>query len=110
MHLTALILATLTLAQPPADIHAMNKKLGRGINLGNALDAPKEGAWGVTLKAEYFRTIKEAGFDTIRLPVRWSAHAEANAPYSIDPTFAARVDWAVDQALANKLNIIVNIH
>jgi endoglucanase len=91
-------------------IFAANKGLGRGINLGNALDAPKEGAWGVTLKAAYFRTIKAAGFTSVRLPVRWSAHADTAAPYTIAPTFAERVDWAVDQALANKLNIIVNVH
>ncbi len=97
-------------ADPPFDIHAANKKLGRGINLGNALEAPKEGDWGVTLKAEYFRAIKEAGFDTVRVPVKWSAHAAAGAPYKIDAKFAERVDWAVDQALANKLNIIVNVH
>jgi endoglucanase len=93
-----------------ADIHAANKKLGRGINLGNALDAPKEGDWGVKLKPEYFRAVKEAGFDTVRLPVKWSAHAAAGAPYTIEPTFAERVDWAIDQAVANKLNIIVNVH
>src|SRR5689334_6429272 len=82
------------------------KKLGRGMNFGNALEAPNEGEWGVTLKADYFRAIKEAGFDTIRLPVRWSAHAQADAPYTIDPVFAKRIDWAIDQAVANKLNII----
>src|SRR5207249_4998810 len=97
-------------ARPPGNIHAANKKLGRGINLGNALEAPKEGEWGVKLEAEYFQTIKKAGFETVRLPVRWSAHAQAEAPYTIDPKFAGRVDWAIDQALANKLNIIVNVH
>lgn len=84
--------------------------LGRGINLGNALEAPKEGEWGVRLKAEYFATIKKAGFDTVRLPVRWSAHAAKDAPHAIDAKFAERVDWAIDQALANDLNIIVNVH
>jgi endoglucanase len=92
------------------DIHAANKRLGRGINLGNALEAPKEGAWGVTLKTEYFRTIKEAGFATVRLPVNWAAHAGAVEPYLIDANFAQRVDWAIDQALANKLNIILDLH
>lgn len=92
------------------DIAAVNKKLGRGINLGNALEAPTEGAWGVTLKAEYFKAIKDAGFDSVRLPVRWSAHAGASAPYALDAKFAARVDWAIDQALANHLNIVVNAH
>ncbi len=33
---------------------------GRGINLGNALEAPREGQWGVTLKEEYFAAIKAA--------------------------------------------------
>ena len=97
-------------AEKTTDIHAANRKLSRGINLGNALDAPKEGEWGVTLKEAYFRAIKEAGFDSVRLPVRWSAHARADAPYTIDPKFAERVDWAIDQALANHLNIIVNVH
>ena len=100
-----------TAADPPADdIHAANARLGRGINLGNALEAPKEGEWGVTLQADYFKTIKDAGFATVRLPVRWSVHALSEAPYTIDPKFAERVDWAVDQALANKLNVIVDFH
>src|ERR1700682_3239763 len=92
------------------DIAAANKKLGRGINLGNALEAPKEGAWGVTLKAEYFKAIQGAGFDSVGLPVKWSAHAQETAPYTIDPKFAERVDWAIDQAVSNRLNIIVNVH
>src|SRR5262245_59221200 len=92
------------------DIHDANAKLGRGINLGNALEAPSEGAWGVRLKPEYFKAIKEAGFASVRLPCKWSAHAESQAPYTIDETFAKRVDWAIDQALANNLNVIVNVH
>jgi endoglucanase len=97
-------------SRPASDMQAANKKLGRGINLGNALDAPTEGAWGVRLQPHYFKVIREAGFDTVRLPVRWSAHARAEAPYTIDPKFAERVDWAIDQALTNKLNIVVNVH
>jgi endoglucanase len=96
--------------KPARDISSANKALGRGINLGNALDAPNEGAWGVVLKAEYFKTIKDAGFQSVRLPVNWANHADADAPYTIDDRFAQRVDWAIDQALDNKLNIIVNIH
>ena len=96
--------------EKPAAIYEANRKLGRGINLGNALEAPKEGAWGVTLKAEYFKSIKDAGFATVRLPVNWAAHAQAAEPYEIDLTFAQRVDWAIDQAHANKLNIILDLH
>src|SRR5437016_9814237 len=96
-------------AAPPADIHAANKRLGRGIKLGNALEAPREGEWGVTLKADYCRAIKDAGFDSVRLPTRWSAHAGAEEPYTLEPKFAARVDWVIEQAVTNRLNIIVNV-
>jgi endoglucanase len=92
------------------DILGACKKLGRGVNLGNALEAPKEGAWGVTLKAEYFKAIKDAGFDSVRLPVNWANHAGKDPPYAIDAEFARRVQWAIDQAAANNLNIIVNVH
>ncbi len=51
----------------------LNQKLGRGVNLGNALDAPQEGEWGLTLRSELFDMIKEAGFDSVRIPVRWES-------------------------------------
>ncbi len=83
---------------------------GRGINLGNALDAPTEGAWGVTLDASYFSIIRKAGFDTVRIPVRWSAHAELAPPYRIDPVFFERVEWAVRSASEQRLNVVLNMH
>jgi endoglucanase len=87
-----------------------NRLLGRGVNLGNALEAPREGEWGVTLKAEYFRLIRDAGFDAVRIPIRWSAHAGEAAPYTIAPAFLERVDWAIDQALSQGLQVIINVH
>ena len=92
------------------DPFTLNQRLGRGVNLGNALDAPSEGDWGVVLTNEYFDLIKQAGFDSIRLPVRWSAHAMTNAPYTIDADFMQRVDWAVSNALSRNLPVILNIH
>ena len=97
-------------ASAPPDPFKMNQRLGRGVNLGNALDAPKEGDWGVVLKDEYFDLIKQAGFDSIRLPVRWSAHAMTNAPYTIDPEFMQRVDWAISNSLSRNLPIVLDIH
>lgn len=92
------------------DAFAQNAKLGRGVNLGNALEAPNEGEWGVTLKSEYFDLIKNAGFTSVRIPIRWSAHAAANAPYAINNSFLQRIDWAIDQALTRKLAVVINIH
>jgi len=82
----------------------------RGINLGNALDAPSEGAWGVTLEANHFALAKAAGLDHIRLPVRFSAHAEKQAPFTIEEALFKRVDWAIDQAALQGLSIIIDLH
>lgn len=98
---------------PPPAIEVMNGELPgfmRGINLGNGLDAPTEGAWGVHLSDKHFDLVKSAGLDHVRLPVRFSAHAAATAPYTIDPAFFARVDWAIDQATSRGLSIIVDLH
>ncbi|NQV29692.1 MAG: glycoside hydrolase family 5 protein [Candidatus Marinimicrobia bacterium] len=92
------------------DPFIQNNKLTRSINLGNILEAPEEGAWGLSLQAEYFPIIADAGFTGIRLPVRWSAHADTIAPFTIDPVFLARVDWAIDQAFEQHLAIVVNTH
>jgi len=104
------VLAMLVGCKTTPDAARQTRRLGRGINLGNALEAPSEGAWGVKLQPAYFDAIRRAGFDAIRLPIRWSAHAEAEAPYSIDPTFFERVDWAVRQALARDLVVVINVH
>src|ERR1700761_8867607 len=82
----------------------------RGINLGNGLDAPNEGEWGVVLKPEHFSMAKAAGLDHVRLPVRFSVHAAKDAPYAIDEALLKRVDWAVEQAHANGLSVIIDLH
>lgn len=80
------------------------------INMGNALDAPREGEWGHTIDANSFKVIKDAGFDTVRIPVRWSAYTGSAPNYRIDEGFFRRVSQVIDQALANDLQIILNIH
>jgi endoglucanase len=92
------------------DAFALNQQLGRGVNLGNALEAPREGEWGLHLEAEHFALIAEAGFDAVRVPIKWSAHAQETAPYTIDPAFLARIDWVVEQARINGLAVVLNIH
>jgi endoglucanase len=87
-----------------------NTKMHRGINIGNALEAPNEGDWGVVIKDEYFKIIREAGFDTVRIPIRWSNHAGSVPPYKIDDNFFKRVDWVVNKSLEQGLITIINIH
>jgi endoglucanase len=84
--------------------------LRRGMNFGDAMDAPNEGEWGWTISASDFRTVKEAGFDHVRVPMRISSHAGVAAPYKIDRRFLRRMDWVIDQALSNDLGVIVDMH
>lgn len=87
-----------------------NRLLARSINLGNMLEFEREGMYGPVLEADFFDTIKAAGFSAVRLPVRWDARADYEAPYAISPEFFARVDWAVAQAQRVGLAIIIDTH
>ena len=86
------------------------RALGRGINLGNTFDAPKEQYWGVTYDETLLDRIKEAGFKTLRLPVRWTTRAAATAPYTVDPRFLKRIASVVDAAFKRDLRVVMNMH
>ena len=96
--------------ETPPDAFSQNARLGRGLNLGNALEAPNAGEGGVTLRSESYTWIKGAGFTSVRIPIRWSAHAAATSPYTIDANFLRRVDWAVSEAFARNLAVVINMH
>jgi endoglucanase len=82
----------------------------RGLNMGNAFDAPNSGDWGVNIRPEYFEIIHSAGFNTVRLPVRFSGHMQTLPPYKIDPEFLTQVDEMVNAGLQNELVIILDVH
>nr|WP_315233254.1 glycoside hydrolase family 5 protein [uncultured Albidiferax sp.] len=88
---------------------AIAKSLGRGINMGNMLEAPREGDWGVKLEPAYIDLAAQQ-FKTVRLPVRWTNHASADASATLDPVFAARVDTAIDAMLAKGMYVILDLH
>lgn len=88
----------------------MNEKLGVGINLGNAYEATGLGEWGVNVDSSYFKDIKNKGFNSIRIPARWSAHALATSPYTISDYFMDTIVWAINQALDNQLVVVLDIH
>ncbi|TWU08420.1 glycoside hydrolase family 5 protein [Stieleria varia] len=91
-------------------IFQANQRLGRGVNLGNFLEVPRDQDWGVKIVPDHLATIKQAGFDSIRLPVKWSDYASKVQPYAIEPEFFSRVDRWLDRAEQEKLNVVLNIH
>ncbi|MFI0538383.1 cellulase family glycosylhydrolase [Streptomyces sp. WSLK1-3] len=81
-------------------------------NLGNTLDAiPDETSWGnPKVTKDLFDTLRAQGFRSVRIPVTWTDHQSATAPYTIDATFMSRVEQVVDWALADGLYVVLNVH
>jgi len=144
---------------------AMNKRLGKGINLGNAwdgaaywscgtlnynssekvsdttyytvngvpypvyftgLDAQYYGniprsrynsecedrldaSWSNPIQDEYFQIIKDAGFNSVRIPVRWQTNSDP-VTHKVNPDRLAGVKEDVQLAIDAGLAVIVSFH
>lgn len=85
--------------------------MGVGMNLGNTLDAPRDEDWGAAPESpQFFTAINNNGFDHVRIPVTWDGYTGASSPYTIEAAWLARVEQAIDWALAEGLIVIVNAH
>ena len=88
--------------------------LGRGVNFGNMLEGVNEGQWdpsgAVPVRDEFIDVTAAAGFTSVRLPVRWSNHAAARAPFTINDDFFERVESIVDKLLAKGLYVVLDMH
>lgn len=86
-----------------------------GWNLGNTLDATggeglsAETSWGnpVTTKA-MIDTVKEAGFNVLRVPVSWGTHVDDDM--NIDAAWLDRVQEVVNYGIDNDMFVILNTH
>lgn len=101
-----------------------------GWNLGNQLECPALGtdnesmlftclegsinaetAWGnpkVTEKT--IKAVKEAGFNAIRIPVRWQCHIVNEEAMTVDKAWMQRVKEVVGWCLKQDLKVILNTH
>ena len=86
-------------------------QMGRGINIGNTLEPPTEGAWNNgPLQEYYFDDYRDGGFSTVRIPVRWDQHTSTAAPFGISDSWMKRVEQVVDWGLERDLFVIINGH
>lgn len=140
---------------------AMNARLGKGINLGNAWDGNSyyscgtikidddftytnlngetkvitltskddkiysgnlplerynngcrdalDGGWSNPIDDSYFKLIKDAGFNSIRLPVRWQ-HNSDPVTHKVNPARLAGVLEDVSLAVAQGLPVVISFH
>jgi len=83
----------------------------KGINLGNTLEPPNEGGWNNPPAREYyFDLYRQAGFDVVRIPVRWDEHTSYNTPFEVSKSWMDRVEEVVDWGLERDLFIVINTH
>lgn len=99
--------------------------MGNGINLGNTLEAyghasygtssatsVYETAWGmpVTTK-EMIQGMKDAGFDSIRVPVAWTNMMNyESGDYTINEAYINRVGEIIEWAIEADMVVVVNDH
>lgn len=88
----------------------MIKRMGKGINLGNTLEAPHEGKWAYKTQEYFFDDFKKMGFQNVRIPVKWGNLTANNEPFTIDETWLNRVETVVDWALERDFVVIINAH
>ena len=88
---------------------AMNKRLGRGINFGNSWDSQgsDDCGWNNCIQDGWFKLAKDAGFNSIRLPVRWDNDASGS---TVNSSRLAGVKADIDLALAQGMVVIVDFH
>ena len=89
----------------------MNAILGRGINLGNSWDSDgrDDAAWSNPIRDVDFAIIKAAGFNSVRIPVRWQYNSDYST-HTVDPERLAGVIEDINLAIANGLAVVVNFH
>lgn len=99
--------------------------MGNGINLGNTMEAYGRKSLGITARVtayetfwrqpvttrEMIRSMKAAGFDTLRIPVAWTnAMNFEYGDYTIGRDYLRRVGEIIGYALEEDMFVIVNDH
>ena len=104
---------------PDNEALRMIRDMKAGWNLGNTFDAidcnwlpdklDYERGWcGVKTPEALIEALKEAGFRTIRMPVSWHNHVDAD--FRIDEAWLARVEEVASWAYNRDMYVILNIH
>ena len=114
------------------DAQAWTRDVRMGWNLGNALESAgadwddASGTWKNVWVADYnqwetawgnpkttramIQAVAQAGFNAIRVPVRWVPHITDYTSMNIDPVWIARVKEVVDWCLDEGLYVVLNTH
>lgn len=89
----------------------LNANIKMGINIWNTLEAPgEETGWGnPVITQSLIDTLKEAGFNAIRLPCNWYSHSNPKTG-QIDATWLSRVKEVVQYCFNDGMYVLLNDH
>jgi len=106
--LSLFLLSTTAFSDLPT-ANQVTSQMKVGWNLGNTLEAiGGETAWGNPVTTQkLINAVKNAGFNTVRLPCAWDCHATNGI---IDSAWLARVKEVVDYCMNANMYTIINIH
>ena len=85
---------------------------GESMQIGNPDGSiHAETAWGnPVVTKKMIQAVKKAGFNAIRIPIRWQCHITNAQAMSIDKAWIARIKEVVGWCLDNGLKVIINVH
>ena len=93
----------------PPDAFEQVKRLGRGVNI-LGYDPIWDNARAARFKEKHFKSIRDAGFQAVRINLHALQRMDATAAFKLDERWLATLDWAVKNALANGLMVILDLH
>lgn len=103
----------------------VSKLMGNGINLGNTMESGSRASLGTNAAIKLYETnwgqpettkdmitgMKEAGFDTLRIPVAWTCAINyEDGDYTIRKEFIDRIAEIVNWAIDADMFVVVNDH
>src|ERR1035437_267582 len=92
-----------------ADAFEQNRKLGRGVNI-LGYDPIWRARDQARFQAKHFQLLKEAGFNSVRINLQPFRRMNAANDYALSESWFEVIDWAVEQAQAQDLLVILDLH
>ncbi|HZR21704.1 MAG TPA: glycoside hydrolase family 5 protein [Verrucomicrobiae bacterium] len=107
--LTALFCLQASAQPQPSDAFEQNRRLGRGVNIigYDPLWRSREQA---RFQEKHFRLLREAGFQSVRINLHAFRQMDAANNWTLRPEWWGTLDWAIDKAIAQGLQVILDFH
>jgi aryl-phospho-beta-D-glucosidase BglC (GH1 family) len=112
---TALVVLWLSFKVYPQSLaHQRNQLLGKGINLSNWLEAYWHPAWPATdtYTKSHLQKMKDAGIQSVRMPVLFAAVTDTVAPFYVDTNHLvfALIDSVIEWTTYLNMRLIIDNH